>query len=66
MTRQSTTDDVHATTGERARRAPVSLSGRAARQGTINLRKPWQRWVFFGGVAGFAVLALVLATLWAV
>ncbi|MEQ9811859.1 MAG: hypothetical protein RLO50_03700 [Azospirillaceae bacterium] len=44
----------------------MTLSARQARQGTINLRKPWQRWVFFGGTAAFAVLALILAVVWAV
>jgi len=32
-----------------------------ARQGVIILRKSWQRWVFIGGLAGCAVLALLLS-----
>jgi len=31
-----------------------------ARGATIELRRPWQRWVFIGGLVGIAVLLLVL------
>lgn len=29
------------------------------RQGEIVLKKPWQRWVFFAGLAGMVLLALI-------
>lgn len=41
----------------RTEKAPVH-SGERVRQGYIALRKPWQRWVFFGGLAGFVLLAI--------
>ncbi|MBO6765042.1 MULTISPECIES: hypothetical protein [Alphaproteobacteria] len=37
-------------------------SAQDVRQAEINLRKPWQRWVFFGGL-GAVVLVIAIATL---
>jgi hypothetical protein len=34
------------------------------RQGEIILKKPWQRWVFFGGLVGIIALAILLPLLW--
>ncbi len=43
-----------------AREAPKTYSAQDVRQGQIILRKAWQRWVFFGGLAALVVLLLVL------
>lgn len=55
---------------ERARRAspvpPEPYPAEKARQGTIVLRKPWQRGVFFAGLFGGIVLVLALGLLLAV
>lgn len=37
-------------------------SAQDVRQAEINLRKPWQRWVFFGGLVA-VVLVIAIATL---
>jgi hypothetical protein len=42
---------------------PPPYPAEKARGGEIILRLPWQRWVFFGGLAGMFVLVLVLAVL---
>jgi hypothetical protein len=34
-----------------------------ARGATIALRRPWQRWVFIGGLIGIAILLLLLRLL---
>jgi hypothetical protein len=36
-----------------------TYSAERARQGRIVLRAPWQRWVFFGGLAAIVILALI-------
>lgn len=42
---------------------PAPYPGEKARQGTIILRKPWQRAVFFAGLFGGIVLVLALGPL---
>jgi hypothetical protein len=37
---------------------PRSYPADKARQGEIILRRPWQRWLFFGGLIGVGVVAL--------
>lgn len=46
-----------------ARPAPSPYPAEKARQGTIVLRKPWQRAVFFAGLFGGIVLVLALGLL---
>ena len=46
-----------------ATREPEPYPGEKARQGTIILRKPWQRAVFFAGLFGGIVLVLALGPL---
>jgi hypothetical protein len=47
-------------------RPPIAPTGRTvypaekARQGEIVLRRPWQRMVFIGGLAGCGLLVLIL------
>lgn len=47
---------------EPPRRAPT-LGGQEARQGRIVLNTPARRWVFFSGLVGLVVLAVLLAVL---
>lgn len=42
---------------------PRTYPAEKARQGEIILKQPWQRAVFIAGLAGFFVLALLLAAL---
>jgi hypothetical protein len=42
---------------------PTPYPAEKARGGTIILRRPWQRAVFIGGLAGVFVLILVLLVL---
>jgi hypothetical protein len=39
---------------------PPEIPADKARGATIELRRPWQRYVFIGGLVGIAVLLLVL------
>lgn len=39
---------------------PEPYPAEKARQGEIILRRPWQRYVFFGSLAGIVVLLLIL------
>jgi hypothetical protein len=39
---------------------PAPYPAEKARGATIVLRRPWQRYVFFGGLAGIVVLLLIL------
>lgn len=43
------------------RREPPTYSGEQVRQGRIVLNTPARRWIFFGGLIGFVLLAYVLA-----
>ncbi len=42
------------------RREPQPYPAEKARGAEIILRRPWQRWTFFGGLAAILVLLLVL------
>lgn len=39
---------------------PAPYPAEKARQGEIVLRRPWQRYVFFGSLAGIVLLLLIL------
>lgn len=40
--------------------APKTYSAQDVRQGQIILRKRWQRWVFFGGLAALVLFVLLI------
>jgi hypothetical protein len=54
--------DRHDPGAESPRRAPT-LGGQEARQGRIVLNTPARRWIFFSGLVGLVVLAVLLAVL---
>lgn len=45
---------------ETAPEAPKTYSAQDVRQGQIILRKTWQRWVFFGGLAALVLFLIAL------
>lgn len=44
---------------DRAATDRVEIPGEKARQGHVVLRTPARRWIFFGGLIGFVLLALL-------
>jgi hypothetical protein len=46
-----------------AHKEPEPYPAEKARQGEIILRRPWQRYIFFGSLAAIVVLLLILRIL---
>lgn len=53
--------DEPAGTRDRPADGPPAYSGERVRQGYIALNTPRRRWIFFSGLVGFVVLAILAA-----
>jgi hypothetical protein len=61
MTAPKDGDNVSRAPTDRGRKTKQRLAPEEARQGQVALKGPRQRWIFFAGVVGAIVLAVVIA-----